>query len=138
MVTYHEKQTVELPELIDLYNSVGWTAYTDYPEKMEKLLPHSLWHLVARDDDTLVGLIRVVGDDASIVYIQDILVHPDYQRQGIGRELIQQVMERFRHIRQTVLITDDEPKTKAFYLSVGLKAIEDVGGACFVRYQQGV
>ena len=38
--------------------------------------------MAAYDEDRLVGLIRVVGDGLTIVFIQDLLVYPQYQRQG--------------------------------------------------------
>ena len=41
----------------------------------------------------LVGLVRVVGDGASIAYVQDLLVHPDWQRRGIGARLLRDAME---------------------------------------------
>lgn len=138
MITYLEQGPVELAELTRLYQAVGWRAYTVDPAKMARLLPGSLYYLIARSDDQLVGCLRAVGDDASILYIQDILVDPAFQRRGIGRELIRRTLERFGHIRQVVLITDDQPVTRAFYQSVGLSPIEQTGGACFVRYQAGV
>lgn len=138
MITYHENYPVAVSDLTALYNSVLWTAYTDYPDKMAKLLPGSLWYMAALDGDRLVGIIRVVGDDCSILYIQDILVDPDYQHQGIGTELVGRALKRFSHIRQSVLITDNDPKTMSFYSSLGMKPIDDEGGVCFVRYMQGV
>lgn len=138
MVTYHEKHPIAVADLTDLYNRVLWTAYTDYPEKVAKLLPGSLWHLAALDDEKLVGIIRVVGDDSSILYIQDICVDPDYQRQGIGTALVGRTLNHFSHIRQSVLVTDNDPKTMSFYRSLGMAPIEEVGGVCFVRYQKGV
>lgn len=135
MIEYLENKQIPADELIPLYDSVGWLVYSRVPEKMAKLLPNSLWYLAAYDDDRLVGLIRAIGDDASIAYIQDILVHPDYQRQGIGRTLVDRALKRFDHLRQLVLITDDLPETKAFYEAVGFQAIAQTGGACFVRYQ---
>ena len=42
----------------------------------------------AWEADELVGVCRVLSDDASILYVQDILVDPDHQRRGIGRALL--------------------------------------------------
>ncbi|HHT21383.1 MAG TPA: GNAT family N-acetyltransferase [Tissierellia bacterium] len=138
MITYHSNYPVDVLDLTTLYNSVLWTAYTDYPDKMAQLLPGSLWYLAALDDEKLVGMLRVVGDDCSIVYIQDICVDPAYQRQGIGTELVRRALDRYSHIRQTVLVTDNDPATKAFYQSVGMSPIEETGGVCFVRYRLDV
>lgn len=132
-ITYTVDHDIPVAELTSLYNSVGWTGYTDHPEKMEKILQGSLYHLSAWDDQTLVGLIRTVGDDASVLFIQDILVHPDYQRKQIGSTLVQSVLERFAHIRQTVLLTDNTEKTEAFYTSLGFASASKVESVAFIK-----
>ena len=60
-------------EILRLYASVGWTAYTDDPAALERGFRHSLLVLAAWEDGELTGLIRAVGDGATIVFIQDIL-----------------------------------------------------------------
>ena len=106
--------------LVTLYEAVGWAAYTRHPERLERAVRGSTWVMSAWRQGRLVGLIRVLSDDATIAYIQDILVHPESQRQGVGRELLQAALDRFRHVRQKVLITADEPRQHAFYASLGL------------------
>ena len=61
-----------------------------------------------------MGLARVISDDVSICYLQDILVDPNHQRAGVGKTLLEQVLKRYLHVRQKVLITDDEPRLCAF------------------------
>ena len=83
MVRYDEGQVRAL------YESVGWRAYTRDPDSLKKGVMNSLCVLGAYEDEKLVGWIRAVGDAVTIVFIQDILVHPAYQRRGIGRALIE-------------------------------------------------
>lgn len=64
-------------EIKPLYESVGWTSYLRYPELLPKAYAHSLKTFAAFDGDHLVGIIRAVGDGISILYIQDLLVHPE-------------------------------------------------------------
>lgn len=130
-----EMKAFDMDELLALYASVGWTNYTDNPEMLERAYEHSLLTLEARDRERLVGIIRVVGDGYSIVFIQDLLVHPEYQRQGIGTQLLRRIMERFSDVYQMELLTDDTPGTISFYQSVGLRKTE---GACtFIRMHTG-
>ena len=75
----------------------------------------------ANDTNLLIGLARAISDDANIAYIQDILVHPDHQNQGIGKRLIQSILERYSHVRQKILLTDDRPEQISFYHSLGFK-----------------
>ena len=107
-------------ELLSLYESVGWAAYTRDPDLLTKAIRSSSFVVTARDEEGgLVGLARVISDDATICYLQDILVRPAFQGAGIGRALIEQVAARYQHVRQTVLITDNEPGQRAFFEALG-------------------
>lgn len=114
-------------ETLALYGSVGWSAYTKEPATLRRAIAGSSIVVTARDaDGTLVGLARAVSDDATICYLQDILVRPDRQGAGIGRRLVETILDRFAHVRQTVLITDDEPGQRAFYEAMGFTEGGDV------------
>lgn len=120
-------------EILNLYSSVGWTAYTDEPESLKAGFHNSLLTLAAYEGDKLLGLIRTVGDGKTIVYIQDILVLPEYQRKGIGSALMKAVLERFKAVRQIVLATDNTPKTIAFYESQGFMQMTKIGCCGFMK-----
>jgi len=107
-------------EVLSLYESVGWAAYTRFPELLTRAIRSSSFVVTARNaNGELVGLARVVSDDATICYLQDILVRPPFQGAGVGRALVEQVTARYAHVRQTVLITDNEPGQRAFYEAMG-------------------
>ena len=100
---------------------------------LKKAYENSLLTLGAYDGDKLVGVIRTVGDGFSIVFIQDILVFPEYQRKGIGTQLIREIMERFSSVYQIQLMTDNTPKTVSFYQSVGFVKAYDMGCCAFTK-----
>lgn len=131
---YSENGPIAKGDLIGLYTSVGWSNYTRNPDLLHRAVENSLWKLSVWDGRELVGLARAVGDDASIAYIQDILVRPDRQRNGIGTRLAAAALERFAHVPQIVLITDDEPKTASFYRSVGMSDLGELGIRGFARF----
>ncbi|MCA0251093.1 MAG: GNAT family N-acetyltransferase [Actinobacteria bacterium] len=113
-------------EFVALYDRVQWRAYTRDSARLAAAVAASLAVVTARLDGRLVGLARVVGDGLTIVYLQDILVVPDLQRTGIGRELLRRVLAPYQDVRQKVLITDDEPRQRAFYESMGFTEIRDI------------
>lgn len=119
-----ELSTTKVPseeEVLSLYNSVGWSAYTDQPEVLFEALKNSACAIYAYDDEhQLAGLVRVLSDNATICYVQDILVRPSAHRSGVGRALFSAIQAKYEHVRQLVLITDDEPGQRAFYESMGL------------------
>src|SRR5215204_221560 len=126
-------------ELVELYGSVGWSAYIADPDTLMRAVEGSSLVVTARRDGGLVGLARAISDDATICYLQDILVVPEGQRCGIGAALLRAVLDRYSGVRQKVLLTDDEPRQRAFYESLGLTEIRDVDGASlrgFVRFDR--
>lgn len=129
-----EYQEYNEAEMISLYKSVHWSLYVRNPEKLKESYDHSLFKLAAYQDEQLVGVIRVVGDGVSIIFIQDLLIHPEFQRRGIGKKLMLAVLEKYKTVRQKALMTDDIPGQKAFYRSVGLIPIQETKGVCFVKY----
>ena len=128
-----EYQTYREEEILPLYASVGWTAYTDAPDVLHRGFERSLLTFAAYEGKTLVGLARAVGDGETIVLMQDLLVFPQYQRRGIGTALMRAMMERFANVRQFQLLTDDTEKTLAFYRSLGLHELSAFGCRGFMR-----
>ena len=120
-------------EILPLYESVGWTAYTDNPETLRKGFESSMQILAAYEGDQLLGIIRAVGDGYTVVFIQDILVFPEHQRKGIGSALMRAILDRYSHVRQIELATDNTPKTIAFYKSMGFCEISEIGCCCFMK-----
>ena len=82
MITIKKQEIIKLEDVLHLYQAVGWTNYTHQPEMLEQALPHSLVVYLAFDGEKIVGLIRLVGDGFSSVFVQDLIVLPTYQRQG--------------------------------------------------------
>ena len=125
----------ETAEALDLYDAVGWSAYTQEPETLERALTGSRHVVTARRAGELLGLARVIGDGATIAYLQDVLVRPGAQRRGIGRRLVEEVFAPFDTVRQQVLLTDAEPAQRAFYEALGfVEAHDHDPGLCsFVR-----
>jgi ribosomal protein S18 acetylase RimI-like enzyme len=122
-----EYNTYNELEILRLYASVGWTAYTEQPDVLRKGFENSLLTLAAYEEEQLMGIIRTVGDGHTIVFVQDILVFPKHQRKGVGSALLQTVLDRYRHVRQIELATDNTVKTIAFYKSMGFCEMSEIG-----------
>lgn len=124
---YNEEQ------ILQLYKSVGWSAYTDHPEVLRKGFDNSLLTLAAYDGGELMGIIRTVGDGHTVVFIQDILVFPKHQRRGVGTALVQAILNRYSHVRQIQLATDNTPQTVAFYTSMDFRELSEIGCCGFMK-----
>ncbi|GAB2469892.1 hypothetical protein GCM10027030_00750 [Luteococcus sediminum] len=125
-------------DVVELYDAVGWTAYTRDPGQLMRGIRASLRVVLAHDGGGLVGLARIVGDGATICYLQDVLVDPNARRQGLGRRLVEEAFAPYHDVRQHVLITDEEPGQKAFYESLGFTHLGSATPGCaFVRFNAG-
>ena len=120
-------------EIKRLYTEVGWAAYTENMEALEQGYKNSLLVLAAYENEELLGVIRVVGDGFTVVFIQDILVFPGKQRQGVGTALLKAVLAKYPDVRQIELTTDNTPKTLAFYKSLGFYEFSEIGCCGFMK-----
>ena len=121
MISVRKQEVVKLENVLHLYQAVGWTNYTHQPQMLEKSLSHSLAIYLALDGEAIVGLVRLVGDGFSSVFVQDLIVLPSYQRQGIGSALMKEALRDFKDAYQVQLVTDQTEKTLGFYHSLGFE-----------------
>ena len=126
---FAEYKTYNEAEIMALYSSVGWSNYTNNPAMLRKAYKNSLYVLAAYADGKLVGILRAVGDGASVVLI----VLPEFQRHGIGSQLMRKVMEKYAAVYQLQLLTEASEKNIAFYEFLGLKRVEKYGCCAFIR-----
>ncbi|HDY72519.1 MAG TPA: N-acetyltransferase [Nitrospirae bacterium] len=85
-----EKRNPSTSEYLYLRNKVGWGDKEK--EVTEKALNSSLYSVVAIESDQVIGMGRIIGDGGLYYYIQDLIVHPDYQNKGIGKRLMKELM----------------------------------------------
>lgn len=133
---YSIKRIPSNEDLQKLYLSVGWDVYVKNNEDMTVLLKNACYFVTIWDHDQLVGLTRVISDDHSIAYVQDILIDPDYQGNGIGSKLLNMIKERFNHVRQVVLMTDTSEKTINFYEKNELLSLDKYDCTAFMKINQ--
>ena len=103
-------------EVIELYRLNNWSS----AEKPDQLLPalrnsHTL--VTARVSGALVGIANAISDGHLVVYYPHMLVHPAYQRQGIGRKMVEAMHSIYGSFHQQMLTADGE--AIEFYKSVG-------------------
>ena len=123
MITVRKQGVVTLDNILHLYQAVGWTNYTNQPQRLEQALSHSLATYLARDGEEIVGLVRLVGDGFSSVFVQDLIVLPSYQRQGIGSNLMKEALADYKDAYQIQLATEQTEKTLGFYRSLGFETL---------------
>ena len=123
MIKITKETSVSIDDVLHLYQAVGWTNYTNQPQMLAQALSHSLATYLARDGEKIVGLVRLVGDGFSSVFVQDLIVLPTYQRQGIGSTLMKQALSDYKDTYQIQLATEESEKTLGFYRSLGFETL---------------
>lgn len=88
---------------VDEYNSmreaVGW--YLAEATQTEESLRNSVYIITARENGRIVGMARLIGDGVLYFFLVDVIVHPEYQGKGIGRLLVENILEFIRSNRKT-------------------------------------
>lgn len=85
-------------EYLAIRRKVGWKILRK--EQAEKALENSLYVVAAYENDTLVGMGRIVGDGAVICYVQDLIVIPESQGNGIGSRILKKLIAYVEELRQ--------------------------------------
>lgn len=86
------RRVPSIKDFIGLRALMEWGAVTE--QQAAKSLQMSLVCATVYDSDNLLAMGRIVGDGALFFYVQDVVVHPDFQRRGLG-SLVMQELERF-------------------------------------------
>jgi GNAT superfamily N-acetyltransferase len=94
MLTNDIRVIEEIPspqEFNHLREIVGWGALDE--ELVQKGLSHSLFCLCIRNSDGLIGFVRLIGDGAMKVYVEELIIDPKYQKRGLGKMLMNRIMK---------------------------------------------
>ncbi len=73
-----------------LRNSVGWSLVSD--EAVNQSLNSSLFSVCIDSNDKIIAFGRVIGDSGIYYYIQDVIVLPEFQRKGLGKKIMNSIM----------------------------------------------
>lgn len=134
-IKFSRDKELKLEQLEKLYNDVEWFAYTQDLHVLQQAISQSLEVISAWYEEELVGLIRLVGDGVTIIYIQDILVLKAYQNQGIATQLMQEVLDKYAHVRQKVLLTEEAPDVRHFYEKNGFASCDKGTLVAFAKFK---
>lgn len=111
---YNEK--VDPNSLSDLREAVGWNRME---KELKNPLIDSYFHIAVYDNDKLIGYVDCVSNHVTDAYIQDLMVHPDFQGKNIGTQLMNEMINYLKehHIYMISVVYDEE--LKSFYSKFG-------------------
>jgi GNAT superfamily N-acetyltransferase len=88
-----DKNSIDPAEAAALYVELGWGTEKEYSAaRMKRSIANCDIAVSARNDaDELVGFARVLSDFATTTKILDMLIVPEYQRQGVGTRMMREI-----------------------------------------------
>lgn len=120
-IVYTDTKNYTSNDLKELFQSVGWLS-VNYPERLKKALDNSETVFLAWDGERLVGLVNAIDDSELTAYIHYLCVNPKYQGQGIGKNLLQRIKDKYRDYLYIILIAENEDLVK-YYSQNGFKYV---------------
>lgn len=84
-ITYSENE-LTADDYISFQQKMGWLA--DGKAQLAKSLSNTLFSIIAKKDNEIIGMGRLLGDAAIYWYINDVFILTEYQGMGIGREIV--------------------------------------------------
>lgn len=113
---YNERVNVQ--EICDLRQSVGWN-------RMEKEMADprlkSYYHIAVYEEEMqkLIGFVDSVSNGVTDAYIQDLMVHPDFQGRGLGSELMNKMIDYLKKAGIYMISVLYDESLKDFYSRFG-------------------
>lgn len=120
-IQYRNDYALNTSQFIDILrrSTLALRRPVDDPDRIEKMLKHANVLITAWDGDRLVGVSRAVTDFSFCCYLSDLAVDEAYQRQGIGKRLIEETHNMAG--REVRLILLAAPAAVDYYPKVGLQ-----------------
>ena len=114
------RDTPDVPKeaVLDLYRAVDWSS-ANKPEQLHQALLHSHSLVTAWNGEQLVGLANAISDGFLVVYYPHFVVHPDFQRKGVGQRMMARLMKRYEGFHQHSVIADKD--AVVFYEKCGFE-----------------
>jgi len=120
-------KAASMEELIQLYKEAGWwqPSYDSDPEFLNYIVKDSAIFVGAFLDKKLIGMGRALSDLASDAYIQDIAVLKEFRGNGIGKKIIQTIVEKLKENNVDWIGLVAQPGTSSFYKKLGFEILKE-------------
>ena len=104
-ITFKYEKEIEKEKLVELFTSVGWIT-AEYPNRLYTAIKNSGYVMSAWIEDELIGLISAIDDGAINVFITYLLIKPKYQKQGLGKIMMNDFCKKYDGYGRRILSTE--------------------------------
>ena len=120
-IDYRVNEALGVEQAIDLYrrSMLGERRPVERPDIFAGMLKHASLTVTAWRGDRLVGIARTLTDFSYVAYLADLAVDAEFQKQGIGRRLVEETRRRLQGECMIVLLA--APKANDYYARLGFE-----------------
>jgi len=118
IIAIKETKDVKQDDIIAIYKANHWSS-AEKPDQLFQALINSHSFISAWHNEKLVGLGNALSDGFLVVYYPHLIIHPDYQGQGIGKRILNKLQEKYGDFHQQILVADG--KAIDFYERCGFE-----------------
>jgi GNAT superfamily N-acetyltransferase len=122
-ITYSDLRKITPEQLAAVFEASGIRRPTNDLARMGRMLEHGSLLVTAWDGERLVGVARALTDFSYCCYLSDLAVDREYQKGGIGRELIKRVRAAIGE--QSMLLLLAAPEAMEYYPKVGFEFVQN-------------
>lgn len=131
MISYNFENGLNIHEITALYSKHDMQQYRgDMAEVAAGLANSTL--MTARDGERLVGMIRGVSDMHTVLFIDELIVLPEYSEDNVDQELLNQFLDYFKQIDRVVAVSAEDHLRKLLEKQ-GFKDSDNHGARCMIR-----
>lgn len=123
-IVYAVEKGLSAAEFVDVLRRSGLAERrpVDEPDRVAKMLEHGNLMVTARDGGKLIGVARSLSDFTYCTYLSDLAVDVAYQKQGIGKALIDRTREA---VGDSMVLLLSAPKAMSYYPHIGMPKAEN-------------
>ncbi|MCI2430895.1 GNAT family N-acetyltransferase [Candidatus Acetothermia bacterium] len=122
-IAYRLNVPLAAQQVAELFRASGIRRPVDDLERIQKMTKNANLTLTAWEGEKLVGIARALTDFSYCCYLSDLAVHRDYQRRGIGKELVQRMHEILGDEVMILLLA--APEAMEYYPKIGFEKAEN-------------
>jgi len=130
VITYKTNAKLEAHELSDLFKSSGIKRPVEDLNRVKNMIDNSNLLVTAWDGEKLVGVARALSDLSYCCYLSDLAVDKEYQNQGIGQELVNEILKLIGDESNLVLLS--APEAMEYYPKIGFEK----AGNAYIIYRK--
>lgn len=122
-IEYRTDRVPSVDQIINVYWSAGLKRPIEDEERIRKMYEHSNLIVTAWKEDELIGVARSLTDFSFCCYCSDLAVNLSYQKQGIGRRLLEITKEQIGDSCMLLLLS--VPTAMEYYPKIGMQKVEN-------------